>query len=219
MLGLIFILAFGSVSITPTSADSTAVARLLDEAHLPLTTTRTFAEDITLIRALQDRVLQLAPVNEGIPLGRSRELTDLARAGHGLCYDRSRAMEMALRVVGFDVRHVYVFAPDIGDARWRDLVHRQLPSHALTEVRTQRGWVMLDSNTPWIGLRADSSVVGVAAYPKELRARRVPLLRNLVMLREYKYLFGLYSRHGRFFAPYISIPDFNLSELLHNVQR
>jgi hypothetical protein len=33
---------------------------------------------------------------------------------------------------------------------------------------------------------------------------------------QFQVVYGLYSRHGMFFAPFLPVPDFNLGELLEN---
>jgi hypothetical protein len=60
----------------------------------------TFEEEIALIRSVQGRVLAAAPIDVGIPQFDSREPADLFRLGYGLCYDRSRAIDKALKFEG-----------------------------------------------------------------------------------------------------------------------
>ena len=73
-----------------------------------------FEEEIETIRSIQQAVLSISPLDEGIPKGQTREPKDLYNGRRGLCYDRSRVIEKALRVVNLPVRHASVFSIDEG---------------------------------------------------------------------------------------------------------
>ena len=169
-----------------------------------------FAGQLAFVSAVQDRVLSAAPVDRPIPLGQPRELTDLLKAGHGMCFDRSRAIETVLRVYGFKARHVSIFSTADTGSALKSLVTPGVDSHVLTEVRTDRGWLLVDPNRRWIGLTADgklSKIDSIAAH--KWRSPPAGILR-----RPYIYVRGLYSRHGRFYPPYNPIPDVNWPELV-----
>lgn len=146
-----------------------------------------FSQRIRLIAAVQDAVLKETGSDVPIPLDRPRELMDLYRSRSGSCYDRSRGIEKLLMVLGFKTRHVAIY-------------DNQDNSHALTEAKTAEGWVMVDSNTRWIGPPAISSQLPPA-----------------ILARPHALIYGLYSRHGRFYWPYLPIPDVNWRELLYNL--
>jgi hypothetical protein len=170
----------------------------------------TFDEEIAMIRTVQEKILQKAPINRGIPPFESREPENLFRLGYGLCYDRSRSIEKALTFVGFRTRHVYVlyragkgFVPAL-------LTYRQ-PSHAVTEVLTSRGWMLVDSNSAWIALTKNNLPV-----PADQVWRRVEEFASLSEgMEKPAWVFrGLYSRKGSFYRPYIPFPEANWNDLL-----
>jgi hypothetical protein len=110
----------------------------------------TFEQEIELIRQVQSIVFKRAPLG-GIPDYQAREPADLMRFGQGLCFDRSRTFDKALSHMGMPTRHVYLLYRQNRPFFSALFTYRQ-PSHAVTEVKTSRGWIFVDSNTEWIGL-------------------------------------------------------------------
>lgn len=172
---------------------------------------RTFGEEISAILDVQAKVLAMAPVNEQIPKGRSREPEDLAREHHGLCFDRSRSIEKGLAFLGFRTRHVFLLT--VHGGALAALVSRQIPSHAVTEVLTSRGWLVVDSNSPWISLSRSGQPIAMADVA--LRARNIGLMPSQYR-NPYWHIAGLYSRHGQFFPPYtiLSMPEVKWSDFI-----
>ncbi|MCA8931393.1 MAG: hypothetical protein KDA49_02940, partial [Rhodospirillaceae bacterium] len=184
-----------------TRAAAREVLAAIDLAPEGFTRPDTFAEEIELIFEVQRAVLTIAPEDVGIPRGQSRNLRALIDAGHGLCYDRSRAMETILSLYGFETRHVAVYGMDESEPDWRTWITPGGPSHAVSEVLTRQGWLLLDSNEPWLGLTADGRVIGVRdlqrhpdlAWDSRVRASLSPIFES-----RFRYIYGLYSRHGEF---------------------
>ena len=93
-----------NVSTAPTDDDTKYIHAMLEERgvrELVLQGASTFDEEIRTIVAVQDAVLARAPEDKGLPLGSEREPRLLYEARYGLCYDRSRAIEKALTLLGF----------------------------------------------------------------------------------------------------------------------
>lgn len=173
-----------------------------------------FEEEIALIRKVQTEVFKRAPLDlqdEGIPLKSTREPADLVSAGHGLCYDRSRTLDKALVYVGFETRHIYVLYKEnrsLFDALSR---HGQ-KSHAVTEVETSKGWLFVDSNTPWIAMNKIGQPIGADEVWSRLdEFEDAPEYLG----HPYWAIRGMYSRNGYLYPPYISIPEFNYPDFLN----
>ena len=165
-----------NVDAQVTPSDVQAIRAIVGD-HQPRDGTQ--ARDLAIIRHVQRAVLDVAPLDTGIPYNQPREPADLLRSGAGLCYDRSRTIEKALRHAGFATRHVFL---------WR----RGYGSHAVSDVLTVDGWLRVDSNEAW---------VSVDGPPPN------PIYGGLAII-------GLYSQHGRFYAPFTPIPDVNWRELV-----
>ena len=222
---LLFLVWTHNVPLRVIETDRAALEAILaaDSALLePSPTERTFGEEIQIVRTIQSSVLRVAPLRKAIPRGQPREPADLLRAGRGLCYDRVRTMEKGFREAGFDVRHAALYSTEGGWLGWLCLFRPGVPSHAVAEVRTSRGWLVVDPNHAWVSLDSDGLPLGL----RELRAaagegRNVceqpppePILRS-----PFFYVYGLYSRHGGFYPPYTPFPDVNLPELTLNLSR
>lgn len=222
-LGLTAVFITNDVSTTLTQEDQDYAARLLRESgHGTLVGRKvpdTFDAQVETVLAVQDAVLSTAPKNEGLPLGAPRELKDLFEAKRGLCFDRSRAIEKILTHLGFEVRHAAIYATD-DTGRIRALFTPRTPSHAVTEVNTDRGWLVIDSNRRWIGLTADGDPIDLASLrktaPDVTWDRRAKDAMSPILTGPFTYVLGLYSRHGRFYPPYSPVPDLDWSQLHYN---
>ncbi len=144
--------AVNNVSKSASAADAAAAQALLKQARVD-SRPSDFAAEVKAIAAIQRQVLAAAPIDKDIAVDRPRELTDMLQLGHGLCYDRSRSIETVLNVAGFTTRHAAIYAlPADSAAPLKALITPGNRSHALTEVKTSRGWMLVDSNRPWLGL-------------------------------------------------------------------
>jgi hypothetical protein len=218
------VLGWHNVPLAVTAADRAAIATLLERQAVPPPAAANLAEQLHFIRAVQAAVLAIAPHFEAIPYGSPREPADLLAAGGGLCYDRSRTIEKILRLHGFAVRHVALYAmpkPTAWPLAMLTVASRRtLASHATTEVLTAGGWLVVSSNDLWLSLDATGQPVALADWPgTELddgfgwQVEPTELLYRQPFLAVY----GLYSRHGRFYPPYNAIPDLNWRELVGNL--
>jgi hypothetical protein len=216
-ISLLFYLCRVDNSLTEDDLDFMALH--ISDLQLGLQT-RSFKEELLLIRAVQNKILDIAPKHRPIALKQSREPLDLARAGYGYCYDRSRSMEKSLNYLGFETRHVSLFAryPGIlGGIKALLTSGGSASSHAVTEVWTQQGWLIVDSNDRWLSLDRDEKPVSIKLL-QGWRQQGVriewldPALAGIYQ-NEFIFVYGLYSRHGGFFPPYNVIPDLNYAEL------
>ncbi len=212
VVGCIVLGAAHAVETEVTPADAAALAGIL--TGVPRARSGVLADDIATIRAVQAAVLQTAPIHRPIPHGQTREPADLVRAAAGLCYDRSRAIEKALRLLGFDVRHVFLLST-AAHSPLAALVTPGVASHAVTEVETVAGWLVVDSNAPWISVDRTGRPVSMADLQDRLAD--VPPVPDGIYREPVWPIYGLYSRHGRFFPPFNGIPDVHWGELLGNL--
>lgn len=164
-----------------------------------------------LILKVQRLVLDQAPVGNPIPEFSDREPADLFKAKSGLCYDRSRTYDKVFSWLGFESRHIYVLYPEHPVTQeklpyWKIFFVRGANSHAVTEVRTSRGWILVDSNSTWISVAKDGTPVD--ADNIRARARSFETIPPYFD-KEFLPIRGLYSRRGQFYRPYVPYPEFN----------
>jgi hypothetical protein len=218
LVSLALVLAYHGVDNSLTPEDVEYIGRYLEVGRVrPLPPARTFDEELTFIRAVQHAVLDVAPEDRGIPDDNRREPRDVYLARAGLCYDRSRVIEKILRHAGFATRHVFILSNEGFGSGLRAFVTAGAASHAVTEVLTARGWLVVDSNSRWLSLDHEGnprSIEDVRAGGASLAWTEKPPAD--IYERPMVAVYGLYSRHGRFFPPYNAIPDVNYSELAHN---
>ena len=200
-----------------TPADKAALDIILQTVDFPSEVTA--RNELSLIRDIQTAVFTYDR-RKKIPHGQPREPQDYLAHGGGLCYDRSRTLEKALRYQGFSVRHVSIYANPDNVSFLRILLQKGTPSHALTEVKTRLGWLALDPDVAWVAADDTGEVYAVREISSPAVRDALPQSLSLHIRRLYTeekiVVYGLYSRHGKFYPPYNFIPDYNLRELMYN---
>ncbi len=175
-----------------------------------------FDEQIALIERVQRQVIRMAPAGDPIPEYQNREPEDLFLKRSGLCYDRSRTFDKLFNWLGFESRHVYILYPEHPRTKevlpyWMAFFVRGTKSHAVTEIKTKKGWMLVDSNSPWISLTKKGEPVNSDDIPA--RAREFSQIPDYFD-RPYMAIRGLYSRHGNFYRPHIPSPELNWADFL-----
>lgn len=202
-----------------TKADISTIEQFLQK-HAIRYSTSSFDGELALIADLQKALNQDISCGKGISLGQPREPQNLLSDTCGACYDRSRLLEKTLRYLGFQTRHFSAFAKQTGQSRWQILTTRNTPSHAAFEVLTQKGWLVVDPIFEWTAtdtMNEPFSFSDIKNHPKTAWRQPLPDYLTPFFGDEPGYaVYGLYSRHGRFFSPYNFIPDYNFREVLYN---
>lgn len=175
-----------------------------------------FERELACVAAIQRAQLSLIPDRDCVPQHMSQEPLSAVEYGIACCFTRSRLIEKALDHYGFAVRHVSMHVlrfPIIGYLMPAD-------SHAASEVRTSRGWML-------VGSLQDFRAVTREGYPLTAVALRKPgNFSSLVKPPEddsfyrqpYTTVYGLYSRHGQFYPPYVPLPDIAWSQMGYNFE-
>jgi hypothetical protein len=152
----------------------------------------------------------------------------------GACYDRAIFMEKFLEIAGFDTRHLYIwFPPKEEKNSWTSLLKKKLHSHALLEVKTLRGWMVVETFTRFIAIDPNNQpydIQKLRSIQQDPNATDSAVKQVFPWYQEsggFQFVYGLYSRHGRFLqSPFESLlrtagipsilPDYNLRMLLYN---
>lgn len=171
-------------------------------------TSPTFEEQIALIRKVQKEVFKRAPLGEGIPENEAREPADLMRFGQGLCFDRSRTFDKAFNYLGMPARHVYLLYRE-NRTFGRAMFTYGQSSHAVTEVKTSKGWMFVDSNTEWIALTRNGEPVGADDVWKRYAEFDNP---PPYLAQPWWAIRGLYSRKGQFYGAGVPFPELNWAD-------
>lgn len=214
ILGLVVVLAVvTNVSTKVQPEDTVAIKAILNMEKKP--DLIFFDDEINVIRRAQAQVFKAAPDNVPIAEYSDREPMNLLKAKSGLCYDRSRTLDKALQWLGFQTRHVYILFADRGDSIGVDqfLVHvlSRSQSHAVTEVKTSRGWLIVDSNDSWISLNRYSQPVPAGeVHDRRSEFDNPPDWTNT----PFWAIRGMYSRRGQLYRPFLPFPEFSWPDFL-----
>ncbi len=203
--------------------DSNAIDSLLSINHIPLVSKLSAAEDeFRFISKVQHAVLKRVSNGPGILKGQGREPATLWKIQEGLCYDRSRFIEKTLEHSGFKVRHVFLIKNRNLGQLWPFTLFRSQGTHAVTEVQTKAGWLVVGSNTPWLSLDANGKVwsgkeiEGLESMDKVKWHPELSTHPDVFFQSRFKVIYGLYSRHGEFYPPYDRIPDVYWPDFIKN---
>lgn len=189
---------------------------------------QSYEYQVALVARAQKALLTHSPVvlQRGIPEGQLREPKQFYLSRRGLCYDRSRVLEKIFTYVGLQSRHVSMFAREEGVNPLITVLFHHVSSHAVSEVRTAKGWMLVDSIAPWLGLDESNNPVSVREmvnrHDEHLTLHWLQPVRaedDAFYSKPCLYVYGLYSRHGRFYPPYTSyIPDYRVQGLFYNFE-
>jgi hypothetical protein len=208
------------VSKNVTLEDKTTLRQIYPKPPVDADTLN-FEKQVALIQDFQKAIHQ--KINRGLPIdyNQSREPKDLLLHSTGLCYDFSRTIEKFLVLNNFQIRHVAIYQTDTNVGKLKSFIKPGALSHSLTEVKTKKGWLIVDSNYEWISLDSTSNPISFKQFcDKQTNGESIKWLMTLetIYLPFYEicpvFIYGLYSRHGGFYPPYNIVPDYNLRDLL-----
>jgi hypothetical protein len=214
------VLSYNAVDNSLSQVDKQYIEKYLFEVR-SLPEKSTYENEVDFITSVQHAVLKVAPGNEGIPFGQQREPKELYEAKTGLCFDRSRVIEKIFRYSGFEARHVFMLSKEHTGSWIKAVITTGVSSHAVTEVLTSKGWLIVDSNAQWVSTDSEGRPVSIekiryaVEYSVPIRWGAEPP--STIYRKPFTFIYGLYSRHGYFYPPYNGIPDVNYGELLQNV--
>jgi len=198
----------------------------------------TFETQIAFISRLQDSTLYQIHSGDA-PFDEASNMKYLYQNRKGVCFNRAFFQEKILREAGFKTRHVYIYFTATDKAtRFRNFFKRGLRSHAMLEVKTKKGWMLVGTNANWLGLDQKGMPMTIGEVRRRLKGKTLALAKTptkgkifyeeLQVPHDFRFIYGIYSRHGKFLKsgpleqifnrPVLSgvIPDFNLRELLYN---
>ena len=104
----------------------------------------------------------------------------------------------------------------------KSLLTPDISSHAVSEVLTKAGWLVVDSVDPWLSLDRAGRPVSMQAIGADVDRGTInwdeKLLQHMgsIYREPFVIVYGLYSRHGRFYPPFNIIPDIHYGEFLAN---
>ncbi len=137
-------------------------------------------------------------------------VADYDARGYGSCYDRATFIEQALRHYGFDVRRVAIFKSQSSPLNY---LKPGIRSHALSEVKTSKGWMVVESIDPLLGVDRRGRIYTMGDIRQGLREGSIDddtfglAIPEDFFDGEFVYVYGLHSRHGYFFEPHLPVPE------------
>lgn len=171
-----------------------------------------FSEEIIFINSIHAAIIKNINSSSGISKNSSREPKDLYYLREGECYDTSRLLEKLFQYYGYKTKHLSIYEKK-GDIPLLNLLLKKgNDSHAISEILTTRGWLAIDSVSDWINLDVNNKIIDINKI--KFNANWEYNAPHHIFDKEYFLIYGLYSRHGRFYPPYNFIPDINFKDFV-----
>ena len=236
---ILLILVLNSKSVVNTSEDQQFIEAFSKEWQLPRNSDSihaSFENEVAFIARLQDEVLRTVHHVE-VPHHYFGNVKFYFTNRNGECYDRAVLLEKFFAYYNFPFRHLYLFFDE--KDRYPSALNffkRNIPSHALVEVKTKKGWMAIGTNANWIGLTRANEVLNIGQLKEKVGQNSLALKYAATIGTcfwemkgdRFRYIYGIYSRHGDFFSgskdtgqasflpSFHILPDYNLGMLFAN---
>jgi len=225
-----------------TREDSVILKKFLVKSGIePLRENPTYQDEVQFIRDVQHEVLKSVPLGNPLPYGKPREPRNIceaiAKSQSGACCDRSRLIEKILRMHCFKTRHVYMCSIKDAGCKLKVWLSCNIEQHAVSEVLTKKGWLVVDSNAEWMSLDKQNQPYSIKSIQCERHILWEKPMRSdmkKICKKSFTFLYGLYSRSGKLYPPFLfcfpsncphtqikfcfPFPDINWRELLYNLK-
>ena len=209
------------------------MADVCDSCH------RNFQTEINFISTIQDSVVGNIR-HEQVSFSKAGDVKFYYENRKGFCFDRALLLELFYKYYGFKVRHAFIYYHTDSTATGNlDFLDPKIYSHAMLEIKTVRGWMAVGTNHCWLGIDKDGKLLDLEKIRAELKATGTlalaknseegqPFFTSLPLHSNFKFIYGLYSRHGKFLQSVpvekwmkaaglrTHIPDYNIRSLMYN---
>jgi hypothetical protein len=178
--------------------------------------TRSEQGQADFLRAVERRVHARVTAIDPVANGHPREPADVLAGGTGVCFDRARVIEQAVRLAGFEARRDFLLYMPTESPSAIDVARRFAtpggPTHTVVEVKVGSHWVFMGTLTPVIGIDSSGRSWSARALSRLDSEPRKRLLGREgwkeILDTRFVPIEGLYSRHGQHYWPYPRFPNY-----------
>ncbi len=219
ILCLSFFLKFNEVSKELTKNDIYYIELLLDDFGINKNTDfnkMQFEEKLFFINSIQKKIIGTEYQNRPISQNNEREPEDYYNFRPNSCFDNSRIMQRILKYFKIKTLQVAIYHKQTSYSWLQILFKPKLPSHSVTIAIIDRKYILIDSTNNFISIKNDNNIINIkdlnTFYNSNWKFEKPhPIFKN-----KFFFIYGLYSRHGKFYKPYLYFPDINYSEFKFN---
>jgi hypothetical protein len=238
----LFVVIYNNQTVTVNQQDKQYLQLFLNDWNIhqtPKEVHQSFESEVSFISRVQDSVIAQVH-HQNVPHQDFGNVAYYYSDKKGQCYDRAVLLEKFFTYYHFPFRHLYVYFNDNGIGPTKlDFFKKSLTSHAITEVKTSKGWLIVGCNSNWLGLDSSGNPMTIAELRKHIVSNTLYLKKPATMGQpsfwtlhnDFRFIYGIYSRHGDFFnhtnqnlsaasvAPssFHVLPDYNLRMLFYNL--
>lgn len=184
----------------------TKLGRLENTSHL---------NNVEKAAVLIDQMKILIRQDYAIPKRNPREPSDLLRFRTGRGKDWARTAYKLFRLHNIPVRQISLYQMENGFFEW---LKPGLPSMAALEIQHDGTWIFVEPLSGWMSIKKNGEYGSTADLNDQDIQWKDALGQRLHQFRKkpFRKVYGLYSRHGQFYPPYLPFPDFNWQQFKLN---
>lgn len=168
---------------------------------------KTYQQEISFINKVQLRLLNVSKIMKSIPKHKSIETKKIYELEDGDCFTRSKVIEKNLRFSDFRTRHVSIYSVEKSTSKFLTFILPKIPSHTITEMCTQKGWIAIDKNKTYMSIKE---------IQKQKNLTWEVLPEEIIFNSEFILIYRLHSRHGKFYSHFLPFLDIEWSEFIFN---
>jgi hypothetical protein len=175
-----------------------------------------YSSKIQFIHSIQKKIVDNPNLNKMIEKNYDREPKNYYNIKPNICYDNSRVMQKIFNYFDIETTQLAIYSKASNLPVLKLFFTPRIPSHSLTIVHIADKNLIVDSTNNFISLDNDLNSIPINSIKQYYDinwkyAKPHPIFRN-----DYFIIYGLYSRHGKFYRPFWHFPDINLSEFKLN---
>ena len=212
-------LKFNEVSKELTKDDIFYIELLLDDFGINKKTdlkNLNFDEKIYFIKTIQKKIIGPGYENRPIAKYNEREPKDYYNLSPSSCFDNSRIMQKIFNYFKIQTIQVAIYDKKSSYAWFQLFLKPKLASHSVTIAFIDDKKILIDSTENFISIKNDNNIINIKDVDKYYYTNWKFEKPHPLFSDKFFYVYGLYSRHGKFYKPYFYFPDINFSEFKFN---
>lgn len=219
IISLIYFIKYNEVDKKLTLSDNKYIELILSDFNIDKEINfkdLDYISKIQFIHSIQKKIVNNPNINKMIEKNHDREPKNYYNIKPNICYDNSRVMQKIFNYFNIDTTQLAIYSKSSNWPLLKLLFFPKIPSHSLTIVHIEDKNLIVDSTNNFISLDSELNSISIDDIKQFYDINWKYSKPHPIFSNEYFIVYGLYSRHGKFYRPFWHFPDINLSEFKLN---
>lgn len=216
---LIYFIKYNEVKKKLTLSDSKYIELILSDFNIDkeiIFNDLEYKSKIQFIHSIQKQIVNNPNSNKMIKKNYDREPKNYYKIKPNICYDNSRVMQKIFNYFGIETTQLAIYSKSSTWPIFKLFFFPKLPSHSLTIIHLEDKKLIVDSTNNFISLDKDLNSIPLNSIKQNYDTNWKYSKPHPIFGNDHFVIYGLYSRHGKFYRPFWHFPDINLSEFKLN---